>query len=348
MSEPPVRGSADLPADLRAVPRRATDARAHLVEPGLWTLQLPLPYQSPPSVNAFLLEADGGHILVDCGTSLDPAWDALVHALAQAGAEPSDIRLLVCTHLHADHAGLAATVAARTGCEVVRGLGPDTVDDALRDPVVSLERRRQGGLHAGVPAAEVDAWVDTHLADDVWHERVVPTRLVVGGDVVRSRTATWRVVPARGHSPSQIALFDEERRRLISADLAYDIPEPFLEWGWTVDPYAEHLASLDRALALDPVQLLPGHGRPVDDAQDRLLAARNHAVALPDRIRAALPPRGGAAFDVVRAMLGDDPGSNRGQSLLSSAQCVLEHLEREGDLTAETGADGVLRFRPVP
>jgi len=340
-----MRASADLPADLRAIPRSAEDARAHLLEPGMWVLQLPLPYQAPASVNAYLLALDEGYALVDCGTSLDPAWDALVHGLAQAGVAPADVRLLVCTHLHADHAGLAATVAARTGCEVVRGLGPDTVDDVLRDPVTPLERRRASGVRAGVPPDEVDRWVDTHLADDVWHERVRPDRLLVGEDVVRTAVGTWRVVPARGHSPSQIGLFDPHRRRLLCADLAYPIDEPFLEYGWTLDPYAEHLASLDRALALHPALLLPGHGRPVEDAAERLLDARRRALALRDRIAAALDDGPRSAFQVVRALLGDDPGTNRGQSLLSIALCVLEHLEREGAAVAGDGEDGVRRFR---
>ena len=338
--------SADLPADLRAVSRTASDARAHPIEPGLWSLQLPLPYLSPPSVNAYLLEVEGGYALVDCGTSLSPAWEALEHALAEAGAAPEQLRLLICTHLHADHAGLAATVAARTGCDVLRGLGPDTVDDCLRDPVTPLDRRRALGLRAGIPAGEVDRWVDTHLADDVWHDRVQPTRLLVRR-CLPSRIGAVRVIPARGHSPTQIALFEEGRRWLICADLAYPIDHPFLEYGWTLDPYAEHLASLDRALGLEPSLLLAGHGRPAEDARERLQDARQRAVELATRVRATLSGGARSAYEVVQTLLGDDPGSNLGQSVMSISLCVLEHLEREGAAVAEQGDDGVRRHRAV-
>ena len=131
--------------------------------------------------------------------------------------------------MHADHAGLAATLIERTGCKLLRGYGPHTIDDRLRDPATELPERRAIGRREGVPEGEVDRWVDAHLADDVHHTRAEAEWLLAPGDVLYTRVGGWLVVPTPGHSPSQIALVDEQRRWAITADLAYDVAEPFLE-----------------------------------------------------------------------------------------------------------------------
>jgi glyoxylase-like metal-dependent hydrolase (beta-lactamase superfamily II) len=341
------RRQADLPADLRPVPRGLDLVRADELADGLWCLRLPLPYLPSPSVNAYLLALDDGYCLVDCGTSLEPGWEALEHALELAGARPADIRRLVCTHLHADHAGLAATLVERTGCALLRAPGPHTVDDRLRDPVIALAQRREEACREGVPEEEVDRWVDTHLADDVHHERARADRLLAAGDVLDTRAGRWRVVPTPGHSPTQIALVEERGRWAITADLAYDIAAPFLEYGWTLDPYGEHLASIARVAALEPRALLPGHGRPVDDAAERLEAARQAAEALAVDALAALDrPR--TAYELVTRAVPDAEENNLRQSMLSISLCVLEHLEARGWVAAQRADDGVRRFTRVP
>ena len=227
----------------------------------MWCLRLPLRFVTPRSVNAYLIALADGYCLVDCGTSLEPGWSALEYALGLAGASPEQLSLLVCTHLHADHAGLAAEVVARTGCEFARGAGPETSDHLLRDPHVPLAERRRRGLHEGIPESELDEWVDPAPEDDLDYPHVVPDRILAAGDEIDSRPGAWTVVPAPGHSPTQIVLHNRDRRWLISADLAYDVAEPFFEYGATPDPYAEHIASIDRALELDAALAFPGHGR---------------------------------------------------------------------------------------
>jgi glyoxylase-like metal-dependent hydrolase (beta-lactamase superfamily II) len=330
------------PADLRPVARGLEHVRVHQLDADVWGLRLPLPYRDTASVNAYLLALDDGYCLVDCGTSLDPGWDVLEHALGLAGTGPEELRLLVGTHLHADHVGLAATVVERTGCDYLHGLGPHTIDDALRDPAVPLADRRAAARREGIPANELDHWVDNHLADDVWHERQPPRRLLVGGDTLRTRAGTWTVVPIAGHSPAQIALFEERRRWVISADLAYDIAHPFFEYGWTLDPYAEHLASLDRVAALEPRMLLPGHGRPADDAPERLAAARRATEALATNLLAALSQTPRSAYELAVETVPDAEDNNRRQAFISTALCTLEHLERHGRITAHD--DGVRRW----
>jgi len=54
------------------------------------------------------------------------------------------------------------------------------------------------------------------------------------------------VIAASGHSPSQIVLYNADHRWLIAADLAFPGAAPYLECGWTEDPFAEHLAALKR------------------------------------------------------------------------------------------------------
>jgi glyoxylase-like metal-dependent hydrolase (beta-lactamase superfamily II) len=312
--------AADLPADLAPVWRGVEQVRASELADGLWCLRLPVPYTAMPSVNAYLLD---GHTLVDCGTSLEPGWEALEHGLSLAGASPGDIRRLVVTHTHADHAGLAAEFVERVGCEFLHGVGPHTVDDVLRDPITPLDERRARAMGEGVPADEVDLWVDAHLADDVHHARLAPTRWLAPG----SRLGGWTVVPAGGHCANQIALVRDGYA--ITADLAYDITESFIEYGWTFDPYGEQLASLDRLAALGPRVLLPGHGRPVEDAAARLAAARAAAVELAEWfVAGCASPR--SVYELVVERVTDEAEYNRRQTLLAIGLAVLEHMAARG------------------
>jgi glyoxylase-like metal-dependent hydrolase (beta-lactamase superfamily II) len=329
----------------RWVIRRATDARASELAEGLWCLRLPLRFVAPRSVNAYLISLSDGYCLIDCGTSLEPGWSALEYALHLIGAAPEQLRLLVCTHLHADHAGLAAQVIAHTGCEFARGVGPETSDHVLRDPHVPLAERRRLGLREGIPQADLDEWVDPAPEDDLDYPHATPDRLLAAGDEIDSSTGAWTVVPAPGHSPTQIVLHNRARRWLIMADLAYDVGEPFFEYGSTPDPYAEHIASLDRALALDVALAFPAHGRVVESPRHRLTVARAAAQSSRMQMLDALSDQPRTAYELAMELLGprDDPGER--QSMISVVLCLGEHLEAHGDARSEIGADGIRRFR---
>jgi len=69
---------------------------------------------SGSAANAFLLEAGGERLLVDAGLSLE----ALERALARAGAVMHDLRAVVLTHEHDDHARGAGPLGRASGVPV--------------------------------------------------------------------------------------------------------------------------------------------------------------------------------------------------------------------------------------
>lgn len=64
----------------------------------------------PRSVGAWLLETDDGPAVVDCGPAT--TLDELQRGLAQRGVALADLRHLLITHIHFDHAGGAGALAA--------------------------------------------------------------------------------------------------------------------------------------------------------------------------------------------------------------------------------------------
>jgi glyoxylase-like metal-dependent hydrolase (beta-lactamase superfamily II) len=301
------------------VPCDPADARATLVAEWLWCLRLPLPYPGTRSVNAFLQRRRDGWTLFDCGSAAGAGWAALERALGLAGARRRDIDRLVLTHLHPDHAGLAGEVVARTGCELLRFRGPDTANDALREVTLSTEARRHTARRVGVPADQLDLMLETPMGGDGRTPRPPADRLLEPGDEIDG----WRVVEATGHSPNQMALLDG--RTVIAADTAYSEVMPFLEWGYTPDPWAEYAASLDRVEALGAQLLLPGHGRPDTDPAERFASARDVQRRFLAAVRAARP---GSAYEITLRLCGDDPDPNRRQSTLAVVLCALDHLAR--------------------
>jgi len=324
--------------------RAAADARAHELANGLWSLRLPLPYLSPAAVNCYLVALADGWWLIDCGSDIAPGLDALEHALAQAGVELGEVRRLLCTHSHSDHAGLASAVIERSGCIYLRGRGAEAATDILRDPAIPLTQRRGHGRLAGIPEAELDGWVDNLLDGDCAHPRPRADRLLVDGDRLESAVGDWVVIEAHGHSPSQIVLHNARCGWLIAADLAFPGAAPYLECGWTQDPYAEHLEALARCAELPISLLLPGHGRPDEAAAKRLLDARALTEQFADAALAALGSGGATAYEIALELLAVDTDADSCQAGLSTIICVLEHFERLGALSSWTDASGARTF----
>src|SRR5215212_2457232 len=84
------------------------------VLPGVHLLRLPLTGSPLRHTNGYLIRADDGWTLVDCGWDMPDVLEALRNQITEIGARLEDIRTLVITHFHADHYGLAGTLVGLT------------------------------------------------------------------------------------------------------------------------------------------------------------------------------------------------------------------------------------------
>jgi glyoxylase-like metal-dependent hydrolase (beta-lactamase superfamily II) len=67
-------------------------------------------------VAAYFMPSDAGHIIVDCGPS--STLPALKRGVERLGFDFADVRHLLLTHIHLDHAGAAGTLAKDHGVQV--------------------------------------------------------------------------------------------------------------------------------------------------------------------------------------------------------------------------------------
>ena len=102
----------------------------------------------------------------------------------------------------------------------------------------------------------------------------------------------WDVYETPGHAPSHVALHQPEHRLLLSGDHVLGRTSLYFDHGWTPDPVAEFLASLDVVERLDVRLTLSGHGRPFTDLRGHVTATARWSR---ERLDAVARPRCGAA-----------------------------------------------------
>jgi glyoxylase-like metal-dependent hydrolase (beta-lactamase superfamily II) len=308
-------------------------SRADRILPGLWRLRLPLPWPGVPHVNAFAVAAVDGVVLVDTGLHEPGAMLQLERALHQAGLRLEHVRLLVCTHAHSDHYGLAAPIIERSGCELWMHPNHAHMTKAAGDPDRAFERRVEVARQSGVPAALVAEFESARRGQGFGiAEIVMPGRELVEGVELDTDLGTWQVHETPGHAPSHVVLHQPDRGLLLSGDHLLGRVSLYYDYGYTPDPAGEFLDSLDVVDGLDVSLVLAGHGRPVRDA--RALAEANRVAVRErlDRVRQALADGPRTPFDVVPRVLDTElpPAMMIGWGL-SETLCYLTHLERRGE-----------------
>jgi glyoxylase-like metal-dependent hydrolase (beta-lactamase superfamily II) len=250
-------------------------ALALAADAGIHRLAIPTPFMVG-RVNAYLIE-DDPLTLVDSGPNSAKALDELEQALNERGHRVEDLELLVITHQHIDHFGLASILARRSGAEVaaldrvapfLANFGRQTdMDDRFAERTM---------LRHGIPADIVTALRSVAASFRGWGSAVEVTRPLADGSDLVLRDRTLRVLHRPGHSPSDTVFHDESRKILLAADhlIAHISSNPLLarplDAGEEYDgprPQAliSYIASLRQTRELDLSLVLPGHGQPITD-----------------------------------------------------------------------------------
>jgi glyoxylase-like metal-dependent hydrolase (beta-lactamase superfamily II) len=320
---------------------KAEAPRTEKVLPGVWRLRLPLPWPGVPHGNAWAIEHEGGIVMFDTGIGGKGKLRQLDLALAQAGFGVDDVRLVVCTHSHTDHYGLAGAICERAGCELWMHPNWEHVRLLADDPEAALEARLEVARQSGVSPAALERYranrSDSETGIDILKE---PDRELVPGVEVETGLGTWQVVETPGHAPSHVVLHQPERRLLISGDHLLGRTVLFFDYGHSPDPVGEFQASLARVEPLAVDLVLPGHGRTFRDPEAKIAEFRRQVDELLGKVREALGKGERTAFEIVEDIVGPDMVRSPASAwVLQIVLSCLDHLAIAGEVEGLDGTD---------
>jgi glyoxylase-like metal-dependent hydrolase (beta-lactamase superfamily II) len=309
-------------------PTRAREVgRGERVLAGVWRLRLPIELPGVPHVNAWALQAGDGIVLVDTGLDEPGSMAQLERALERTQHRVEDVRLIVLTHAHPDHAGQAMPIAERAGCEV--WIHPAYRLHAQRDDDW-LERRLEVARQSGVPETPLRRWAERRrdsrsgIAGTLASDRDLLPGVRIDSDV-----GAWDVIETPGHAPSHVCLHQPGHRLLITGDHLLGRVSQYFDVGFTPDPVGEFLHSLDVVDALDARLALAGHARPFTDVRGHVNANRELVRERLGAVRAALAaPR--TAYEVARTI---NAGWDEDMApwLMTLTRAWLIHLDALGE-----------------
>jgi len=321
--------------------RRPEAPRGERVLPGVWRLRLALPWPGVPHGNAWAVASEGGIVLFDTGIGGPGRMRQFDLALAQVGFGIEDVRLLVCTHSHTDHYGLAAPIVEGAGCELWMHPAWEHVRPLADDPEAALERRIEVARESGVPAESLERYREARSDGETGIDAIVePDRDLLPGVEVETDLGAWQVHETPGHAPSHVVLHQPEHRLLISGDHLLGRTVLFFDHGHTPDPVGEFLRGLDEVEPLEIDLVLPGHGRPFRDPEAKIAEARRQVDELVGKVRASLAEGEKPGFEIVGEIVGaENVNTPVSAWVLQIVLSCLEHLAILGEVEQVPGTD---------
>ena len=321
------------------------------VAKNIFRIPVALPDNPLRELNAYLVKDRERSLLIDTGFRLDECCDALLGGLRELGEEPEEVDIFL-THMHSDHAGLAADIVGDDRHIFISEIDYKllaTNDEEEKLIVVTLTDRFRT---AAMPAFIIDSM--TKINPAIAYSPNVDTvhyTIVEDGESIRAGGYDFRCILTPGHTPGHMCLWDESSGIMVTGDhVLFDITPNITAWTFVDDSLGDYLQSLRDVMKYPVRSSLPGHRKTGDFHKriDELLV--HHQVRLDEVERLIREAPGSTAYDIsgkmrwkIRAANWDDFPAT--QKIFAVGECMshLDLLERCGKIKGRL-EDGLMRY----
>ena len=243
------------------------------IQDNIFQICVELPNSPLKSLNAYLIKGDGRNLLVDTGFRTEVCRRDLLEGLKELGVSMEDTDIFL-THLHADHSGLAVSIASKTTKIYLSS------EDAAR----LIKMNSEDGWQ------ETEQWYEEngfsteqiHQAKraPMYHYRCEPfegfTR-IQAGETLRYGGHQLQTIATPGHTPGHMCLYDTKCQAMFLGDhVLFDITPNIISWPNFADPlgtYLENLSCIEKYQIRLP---LPGHRGVHGTLQERINDLKKH------------------------------------------------------------------------
>lgn len=309
---------------------------------------LPLPTSfAVGAVNVYLIE-DEPLTLVDTGVGTGAALMELEQQLAALGHRLDEVELVLLTHHHPDHSGLAASIARRAGAEIA---GLDLLAAVMEDYERWADAEVDGAsrlmqLHGVDPRVALAVRRMERLAF-AFTEGVRVDRVLSDGAEVALRDRTFSVLHRPGHSQTDTIFHDRDGGLVLGGDHLLARISSNAVIGLDADgartrPLLDMRRSLEATRGLGAEVVLGGHGPVVADPTALIDRRLRDQESRAQRILELMRPGPATAYELATGLLGAVAGEH---PFLAVSEVVghVDLLLDAGDAVQEPHAD-VVRF----
>jgi glyoxylase-like metal-dependent hydrolase (beta-lactamase superfamily II) len=318
------------------------------VASGIWSIPVPIPDSPLRYVLSYLIEHDSGFLMVDTGWNHPESWRVLQAGLAECEIPMTAITAVAITHVHPDHHGLSAQVAAESGAWI--GMHAREADflTANINRLGLAVNRMSGYLDwTGAPADHLTEM--TARRENRPGPMAMPDRLIAHGDRIDVPGLALRAVWTPGHSPGHLCFYDETRDLLLTGDHVLPRITPNISsYEQTSTALTDYLQSLAALKGIQPAEVLPAHEYRFADLDSRLDGLIGHHAERLAEIAAVLKPdEGQSAWEIASQVTWSRPWSKISgfprQAALGEVVSHLQYLAAAGQATL-ADVDGVGRW----
>lgn len=223
----------------------------------IYSFKIPLPKNPLKWLNSYFIPGQGQsrNLLIDTGFNTPVCYRALRDGMEELEAVPEETDVFL-THLHSDHTGNAAALAA-DGCRVLMG----RVDyEQLRLGTSSnWAANSERTLLEGMPEEEMLLFLSANPIERCSLSNF-QAECVEDGERLSYGGYAFSCLLTPGHTPGHMCLFDEDRQTIILGDhVLFDITPNITFWSGVKDSLRDYMSSLRRISRLDVKHALPGH-----------------------------------------------------------------------------------------
>jgi len=200
-------------------------------------------FTHPFDCNVFMIDTGDGCIVVDSGGGLEP--ERIDKVVEELGFKMTDIKKLILTHYHVDHAGGGAHIWEKSGCDVYA-------------PIKEVECIRNGDEVANGTA---DSKARGMVAPD-YVFRACPTAIGLDdGDVVTLGNVSLTAYTVNGHSEQDLIVVGDidGKQCMFCGDYVFCNGEVFLQACPGCD-LTDYTNGMNRLSTLKVDSIFPGHG----------------------------------------------------------------------------------------